>query len=498
MDESTILLIDDVHLEHRDLIMQESFADYLKSKIQIVKNELKNPILVCAGDIDEGIKGIEWLKQFECDIVYVCGNHEFWNNDYYEVIKSLEDISKQSEYAHIRFLHNKAVYIEGIRFIGGTLWTDFLKDFKWLKNNQIIENYTSMADFKKIKAQQFYEDENNVKDLINLLHLHEVKSEKIQDLIENKMFNPLIQLRENDKTFNFIEKELSSPFNGTTVVVTHHLPILDLWIKRLKMNKELLSVENINNKDVFNSFINKRVKPSKNILMMGFYANDYQEKILKKYPPDYWFHGHFHQPVLGFYGKTLVCSSPVGHFKENDEKSIEQNIRVKEIKLNKKDKLEMIQQYNENEIEKLCIEKISKNLENVISSCYIMSNSGLISSLDLKDILDALNVDFNRNLVEIKNRMTECINLVLLHKDQPIHLDDYFLIRENSGFNKWLKDNNQEELMFLNPFNVNEKSFLDSGVENEDNYIVWLKELEKIRVSLKNYKKNMIDFLKLN
>ena len=130
MDESTILLIDDVHLEHRDLIMQESFADYLKSKIQIVKNELKNPILVCAGDIDEGIKGIEWLKQFECDIVYVCGNHEFWNNDYYEVIKSLEDISKQSEYAHIRFLHNKAVYIEGIRFIGGTLWTDFLKDFK--------------------------------------------------------------------------------------------------------------------------------------------------------------------------------------------------------------------------------------------------------------------------------------------------------------------------------------------------------------------------------
>lgn len=106
-----LLVLSDLHLEYDHFVVQEeaiALAD----------------VIVLAGDIHPAADGIVWARQSfgAKPIVYVAGNHEFYGCDFDGALAVLRQSARQHD---VHFLENDCVTIEGIRFLGCTLWTDF-------------------------------------------------------------------------------------------------------------------------------------------------------------------------------------------------------------------------------------------------------------------------------------------------------------------------------------------------------------------------------------
>jgi predicted phosphodiesterase len=101
---TTIHILSDLHLE---------FKDYSSS--------VEADIVILAGDIHVGTGGLLWAReQFpESEILYVAGNHEFYRYTYQTLLKQFRI---EAEKYNIHFLENDEIILDGIRFLGCTLW----------------------------------------------------------------------------------------------------------------------------------------------------------------------------------------------------------------------------------------------------------------------------------------------------------------------------------------------------------------------------------------
>jgi hypothetical protein len=107
-------------------------------------------VLVLAGDIASGSSNtIDVIKHFKAvgfpRIVYVPGNHEYYGGDFDDFNDKMQD--KCSRLPGVHYLNPGSVVIDGVLFIGATLWTNFgdnplsehmaknnINDFKVIKN----------------------------------------------------------------------------------------------------------------------------------------------------------------------------------------------------------------------------------------------------------------------------------------------------------------------------------------------------------------------------
>jgi len=92
---------------------------------------LGEDVLVLAGDIGEGISGVTWLEEElqstikenrPKHVIYVAGNHEFYGGDIQEVLANLKSACGS---AGFYFLENSNLAVDGVNFVGATLWTDY-------------------------------------------------------------------------------------------------------------------------------------------------------------------------------------------------------------------------------------------------------------------------------------------------------------------------------------------------------------------------------------
>ena len=109
-------------------------------------------VIVLAGDIYLGIKGVTWARKTFPDkpIVYVAGNHEFygWHWD-----KLLDKLREEAHAQDVYFLENESITIDGVRFLGATLWTDF-EYFGLSSRSQAMRSVESnLVDYLDIKAK---------------------------------------------------------------------------------------------------------------------------------------------------------------------------------------------------------------------------------------------------------------------------------------------------------------------------------------------------------
>lgn len=114
-----IMPLSDLHLE---------FGYYTVKEV----DDEKNTVLALMGDITvvndlRAMQGFEALL-FDCSkrfkaIVYIAGNHEYYGTDFDATNAALERICDLHE--NVAFLGNgdKTVVIDGVAFVGGTLWT---------------------------------------------------------------------------------------------------------------------------------------------------------------------------------------------------------------------------------------------------------------------------------------------------------------------------------------------------------------------------------------
>ncbi len=166
-----IQIISDLHLEFGDMVVPRIDRD----------------LLIIAGDLDIGKKPIKFIKeQLKISpVIYILGNHEFYHQDYDEIM----DFWKKIKITNFYFLENSAVELNGIKFLGAILWTDINKGNK----KDIAEAKLGLNDFYVIRK-------------------------------DNRKFTPEDTIILHNQSVKWLKNELKKEFNGKTVVITHHLP----------------------------------------------------------------------------------------------------------------------------------------------------------------------------------------------------------------------------------------------------------------------------------
>jgi len=162
-----IRLLSDLHTEFRLPYKTQAFAQYRGEDV-----------LVLAGDIASGSTNTMDVIKFFLDqgfpqIVYVPGNHEYYGTSFDEFNAKMEN--KCFAYDNVHFLNPGSVEIGGVKFVGGTLWTNFaedpiaqsaarrgINDFRQIRGfdvNRCAQTYYQHLDYIK----QQYEQRGNSK-----------------------------------------------------------------------------------------------------------------------------------------------------------------------------------------------------------------------------------------------------------------------------------------------------------------------------------------------
>lgn len=165
-------------------------------------------VIVLAGDIGVGSNGIKlankWNEELNVPIVIINGNHEYYKNhltsfqyDGYNLFESMQIHQKCLCNENVHFLENDSVIINGVCFLGCTLWTDFRTDDNLTQEQEMYQAKKFLNDYRVC----YYES--------------------------GKLLTPHHTLEMHKKSKKWLDKELKKPFNGKTVIVTHHSPILE-------------------------------------------------------------------------------------------------------------------------------------------------------------------------------------------------------------------------------------------------------------------------------
>lgn len=172
-------------------------------------------VIVLAGDIHQGALGMAWAREAFPGkvIVYVAGNHEFYQQ-HWEA--HLVELRAQADRQGIYFLENDTVTIDGIRFLGATLWTDFdyFGESRRVQNMRLAEN--ALNDFRLIAA-----------DPLGLRGSVPVPCGAIQEPAHQGRSGRLTSqhtLERHQQSLAWLRAELPKGAPDKTVVVTHHFP----------------------------------------------------------------------------------------------------------------------------------------------------------------------------------------------------------------------------------------------------------------------------------
>lgn len=205
-------------------------------------------IAVIAGDVVDDRFLVDLSKKLP--VVFVAGNHEFYGH-------ALGERSELLEGLPIHFLDDRSVMIDGIRFIGSTLWTDY-------NGGDPAAMYAArhgMNDHRRIKWQK----------------------------------DPWMRFRPEEaaalhgNAMNFLLDELPGDDLRPTVVVTHHAPSA---------------------KSVHQRFAGQ-------VLNYAYYSN--LDNLVAHSGAALWVHGHVHNNFDYQIGETRVLCNPCGYPGENKE-----------------------------------------------------------------------------------------------------------------------------------------------------------------------------------
>ena len=188
-------------------------------------------------------------------ILYVPGNHEFYGC---EIDVARRELARQCLEHGVHLLDPGAVIIDDIRFIGTTLWTDFLLEGVAGEAWAHLEVGQGLSDFTGAIRHDGGRD---------------------------RLFTTTESARRHAKDRAFIEGELEQAqrCGVRPIVITHHAPsprCIRPWFKGSRLNP-------------------------------GF-ASDL-DSLIARYQPPLWVHGHMHDRVDERLGETRVVCNPGGY-----------------------------------------------------------------------------------------------------------------------------------------------------------------------------------------
>lgn len=223
-------------------------------------------VAVVAGDVHRAPDSIAWLvRQLDAGvlkvrrIVYVPGNHEYYRREMTEALSRARDAARTFG---IDLLDMDEVVIDGVRFLGGTLWTDYALDGDVRAATAAC--FARMSDHKLIEVEEAGRT--------RLLRTDDAR----------EMYRAYVE---------WFERKLRTAHPGPTVCVTHH---------------------GVSRGSIRDKFEGNPTNP-------GF-ASDLSW-LIDRYQPELWCHGHTHASADYRLGRTRVVCNPKGYgspgFEEN-------------------------------------------------------------------------------------------------------------------------------------------------------------------------------------
>lgn len=211
-------------------------------------------IVVLAGDVNVGTKGIKWIKEAipNKPVIYILGNHEYYKGSY---PKTLNKIKEASLDTNVHVLENAFIDIDGIRFHGATLWTDFSIFGNPVQYGMLCQ--PKMNDYKMIRRDLSYSKMRT----LDTFKIHQFSKQWLLESLEDS-------------------KGLKN------IVVTHHAPSIQSVPDHYKEDP-----------------------------LTAAYASDLED-VIKEYQPLYWIHGHIHTPCRYKIEKTEIICNPHGYIDE--------------------------------------------------------------------------------------------------------------------------------------------------------------------------------------
>ena len=177
-------------------------------------------VVILAGDIHVSSHGFGWARAMfpQQEILYVAGNHEFYRYDWDGHLLAMRAEAKRHR---IDFLEDDAVVIGGVRFLGTTLWTDFDFFGEQMRQSAMRACVQYLADFSQIHAK--------VADAGLAAAMPAAGARAQADLTGSThstsgLLTPAQVRARHLASRAWLEQQLATPFDGKTVVVTHHLP----------------------------------------------------------------------------------------------------------------------------------------------------------------------------------------------------------------------------------------------------------------------------------
>ena len=153
--------------------------------------------VVVAGDTCEGAERgfirLRGIVPMQIPIVAVLGNHEFYRRCWSEEVALAR---AAAPLYGIHLLEDDTVVLGNVRFIGASLWTDYALFGMHNLPQAMLAAGDGLNDRKRIKWS---------------------KEPWLR-------FRPQEALLLHQRSRTFIETTLAAPFDGATVVVTHHAP----------------------------------------------------------------------------------------------------------------------------------------------------------------------------------------------------------------------------------------------------------------------------------
>lgn len=231
----------DLHLEY----LNKRFPDYIRV------DRLYTPfadLMILAGDIHVGTQMVDKFGHWPHPVLYVPGNHEFYDTAIEPHVAKIKEAAKNT--AMIVLARDEYIY-QGVRFLGCTLWTDYmLMGSGGRQLAAMLACEARIADHRKIMG--------------------------IQKLGQGFSAQQAYELHVQERAW--LEGKLNEPFDGKTVVITHHAPSRGSVHPRFRG-------------DPCNSA----------------FVSDLDELVQKA---DYWIHGHVHDSFDYMVGKCRVMTNP--------------------------------------------------------------------------------------------------------------------------------------------------------------------------------------------
>lgn len=209
-------------------------------------------VMIVAGDLITRMeRGVAWLQARVVDrqILYIAGNHEFYGTD---IDRTVEKARAAAAGSNIHVMQNDSVTIDGITFVGATMWTDF--DLFGDAEYAMRVAGDAMNDYRKIRLRNY-----------------------------ELRLRPQHTLARHIESRDFIARELRKSRIGPRVVVTHHGPHRDC--ARRGFERDIVSAA---------------------------YTSDLS-MLIAEGAPDLWIYGHTHESKDFTVGSTRIITNSKGY-----------------------------------------------------------------------------------------------------------------------------------------------------------------------------------------